>query len=132
MNKLKISISSEIRCIVKVESFIESFMDHFHLTEEVYGRVSLAVIEAVNNAILSGNKKCADKLVVVRAEMIDNRFFISVQDEGEGFNYSYIPDPTTPENVQKDTGRGLYIMKTLSDGMIFENGGSKVTLIFNL
>ena len=43
-----------------------------------------------------------------------------------------IPDPTLPDNINKITGRGLYLMKTLSDELIFENGGSTVTLVFNL
>ena len=51
---------------------------------------------------------------------------------GEGFDYSYIPDPTLPDNIEKDAGRGLYLMKTLSDDLIFEDGGSKVTMVFNL
>ena len=49
-----------------------------------------------------------------------------------GFDYSYIPDPTLPDNIEKDAGRGLYLMKTLSDDLIFEDGGSKVTMVFNL
>ena len=92
MNKLSISISSEISNIVKVENFVETFTDYFALPSVLYGKISLSVIEAVNNAILSGNKRQPDKI----------------------------------------TGRGLYLMKTLSDELIFENGGSTVTLVFNL
>ena len=58
--------------------------------------------------------------------------FTKKKDEGEGFDYSYIPDPTLPDNIEKDAGRGLYLMKTLSDDLIFEDGGSKVTMVFNL
>ena len=53
-------------------------------------------------------------------------------DEGEGFDYTHIPDPTLPDNLTKDAGRGLYLMKTLTDELVFENDGSKVTLVFNL
>ena len=125
MNKLSISISSEISNIVKVENFVETFT-------VLYGKISLSVIEAVNNAILSGNKRQPDKMVSLVAEKTDKQFKVTVSDEGEGFDYEVIPDPTLPDNINKITGRGLYLMKTLSDELISENGGSTVTLVFNL
>lgn len=132
MNKLELAIPSEIGNIVKVENFIESFTEIFGLRAQLFGKISLSVIEAVNNAILSGNKLCAGKYVKIEAWKEDNRFYVCVTDEGEGFDYTVIPDPTLPDNVVKDTGRGLYLMKTLSDELKFENNGSKVTLAFNL
>ena len=115
MNKLSISISSEISNIVKVENFVETFTDYFALPSVLYGKISLSVIEAVNNAILSGNKLSADKLVTLEAWMDPEKFYVSVADEGEGFDYTHIPDPTLPDNLTKDAGRGLYLMKTLTD-----------------
>lgn len=132
MNKLEISVSSEISNIVKIENFIESFTAHFDLPPQLFGKVSLSVIEAVNNAILSGNKRQADKMVTVIAEKIDKQFRVTVKDEGKGFDYTDIPDPTLPDNISKVTGRGLYLMKTLSDNLIFDKNGSSVTLVFNL
>ena len=131
MNKIELKISSEVENIVKVEQFIETFDSTFGLTPELFGKISLSVIEAVNNAILSGNKQDADKSVVVCAWKEDEKFCVSVEDEGEGFDYSIIPDPTLPDNVVKIAGRGLYLMKILSDDLIFDNGGAKVTLVFN-
>lgn len=132
MNKLEISISSEISNIVKVENFIESFTAHFQLSPELFGKISLSVIEAVNNAILSGNKRHAEKKVTLIAEKTDTQFKVTVSDEGEGFDYTNIPDPTLPDNINKVTGRGLFIMKSLSDELAFDRNGASVTLIFNL
>ncbi len=132
MNKLEISISSEISNIVKVENFIESFVEYFQLPSDLFGKISLAVIEAVNNAILSGNKRIPDKLVTLTAERTDDKFMVTVSDEGEGFDYTNIPDPTLPDNINKVTGRGLFLMKTLSDELNFENNGATVTLVYNL
>ena len=132
MDKLEFSITSEIGNIVKVENFIDYFVDVYHVEPEVFGKISLCVIEAVNNAILSGNKRQPDKMVSLVAEKTDKQFKVTVSDEGEGFDYEVIPDPTLPDNINKITGRGLYLMKTLSDELIFENGGSTVTLVFNL
>lgn len=132
MNKLEFSISSEIGNIIKVENFIDSLTRNFDLHEDLYGKISLSVIEAVNNAILSGNNQVPEKLVKLTAVKEDDKFMISVEDEGEGFDYNNIPDPTLPDNIEKIAGRGLYLMKTLSDDLVFENNGSKVTLVFNL
>lgn len=132
MNKLKLTIPSEVGNIVKVENFIESFAEALELRPELFGKVSLPVIEAVNNAILSGNQLCADKEVKLEAWKEENYLYVTVEDEGEGFDYTHIPDPTLPDNIEKVAGRGLYVMKSLSDDLIFENNGSKVTLVFNL
>lgn len=132
MNKLEISISSEISNIVKVENFIESFVEYFQLPPDLFGKISLAVIEAVNNAILSGNRRIPEKLVTLTAERTDNKFRVTVSDEGEGFDYTDIPDPTLPDNINKVTGRGLFLMKTLSDELNFGNNGATVTLVYNL
>lgn len=132
MNKLELIISSEISNIIKVENFIESFADSFSLPVKLYGKVSLSVIEAVNNAILSGNKQQSDKLVKLIVWLENDYLKISIEDQGEGFDYKNIPDPTLPDNVGKVAGRGLYLMKTLSDELLFENNGAKVTMFFKL
>ncbi|MDL2231200.1 ATP-binding protein [Porphyromonadaceae bacterium OttesenSCG-928-L07] len=132
MNKQQLKISSEIGNIVQVENFIDSLSEAFDLMPELFGKISLPVVEAVNNAILSGNKQNAEKYVTIEAWKEEDKFFISVEDEGEGFDYMNIPDPTLPDNLEKVTGRGLFVMKMLSDEMIFENNGSKVILVFNL
>lgn len=57
---------------------------------------------------------------------------ITVEDEGEGFDFSHIPNPTTPENLMKTTGRGLYLMMTLTDNLLFTRNGAKVEMTFVL
>lgn len=132
MDKLEFSITSEISNIVKVENFIDYFSDVYTIEPDVFGKISLCVIEAVNNAVLYGNKLDSSKYVKLLVHKDEKHLFVTVEDEGSGFDYSYIPDPTLPDNIEKDTGRGLYLMKTLSDDLVFENGGSKVTMVFNL
>lgn len=132
MNKLQISIPSDINNIVYVENFVDDFMDSFELPKKFLGRITLSVVEAVNNAILFGNNRQLEKKVAIIAEMKDKQLFVSVHDEGKGFNYSVIPDPTLPVNIDKEKGRGLYLMKSLSDNLEFSKDGSEVTLIFDL
>ena len=90
MNKLSISISSEISNIVKVENFVETFTDYFALRSVLHGKISLSLIEAVNNAILSGNKRQPDKMVSLVAEKTDKQFKVTVSDEGEEIGRAHV------------------------------------------
>lgn len=132
MNKLEIIISSDINNIMMVERFIDGFSERFHVTDYLSARVNLSVIEAVNNAILSGNKRDLNKNVTLIASIENNRLKVTISDEGDGFDFKNIPDPTLPDNLGKSAGRGLYLMKSLSDDIVFSNGGSTVTMFFNL
>lgn len=132
MNKLEISVDSRLDQIVLVENFIDHFYNVFDLSTELYGRITLSTIEAVNNAILHGSGRDSNKSVTITVTKSDKDVKVIVMDGGKGFDYSMIPDPTSPDGMINTTGRGLYLMKTLSDRLIFENGGSKVTLVFIL
>lgn len=132
MDKLEFSIISEIGNIAKVENFIDHFTVFYRVDPVTFGKISVSVIEAVNNAILYGNKLDVSKYVYFIVSRKDDRLFVTIKDEGEGFDFNHIPDPTLPRNVEKVAGRGLFLMTTLSDEIIFEDNGSKVTLIFDL
>ena len=84
MDKLEFSIASEIGNIVKVENFIDYFSDVYHVEPDVFGKISLCVIEAVNNAILYGNKLDSSKYVKFFVYEEEKRLFVTVKDEGEG------------------------------------------------
>ena len=130
MNKLEITIPSKVNNLHMVENFIESFTTTFNLSSKLLGKISLAVIEAFTNAIKYGNSGDATKMVTVVAEKINNQLKVTLSDEGEGFDYSIIPDPTIPENIDKESKRGLFLMEKLSDELIFENNGATVIMIF--
>jgi anti-sigma regulatory factor (Ser/Thr protein kinase) len=101
--------------------------------EEYNSAASAATLqEAVNNAILHGNMMESSKLVTLIAEKTKDLLKVTVMDEGSGFDYSKIPDPTLPDAMFDFSGRGLYVMKTLSDQLIFENNGASVALLFML
>lgn len=133
MKSLELKIASGIEHISEVEKFIDSFTTEFNLGQRLYGQIDLSIIEAVNNAILFGNKRDESKYVTIVATLDDTLFYVSVEDEGDGFDYSKYPeDPTIPENLEKTCGRGIYLMSILSDRLIYEKNGSKVTLYFNI
>ena len=93
----------------------------------------IALTEAVNNAINHGNKRDASKSVVVIAEL-RNPFLleISVEDEGEGFHYLDVPDPTLPENVLSESGRGIFIMREITDNFSYNERGNALIMQFNI
>lgn len=118
--------------IVKVEKIVEKVCDEYNITNDFYGNMLIAVTEAFNNAVIHGNKANPSKHISLDLNYLENEVEISVKDEGAGFNFNEIPDPTTPENITKLNGRGVFLMKTLADDVEFEDNGSKVNLTFNI
>lgn len=101
--------------ISKVESFLESVNDNLRLNEVEFHKLLVATTEAVNNAIMHGNKSNPEKLVTVDVFIKKNYVIISVGDEGGGFDPEKIPNPLEEENLLKESGRGLFLMQTLMD-----------------
>lgn len=130
MNTISIQIPSIIDNIRMIESFIDNAKERFHLDEDIYGNIMIAVTEAVNNAIKHGNAGNSLKNVYLSLMLNENLLKFIVKDEGEGFNYHNLPDPTAPENIEKPGGRGIFLMKHLSDEVEFKDGGKVVELSF--
>lgn len=125
-----IEIGSDLNNIPKVESLIDQVCEDLKLSEDYYGNILIAVTEAVNNAIIHGNKNEASKTVKVDVTKQNGGVVFSVADQGEGFDFENLPDPTAPENLEKPDGRGIFLMKNLSDDVKFELNGSKVSITF--
>jgi len=116
----------------KVEAFVEVLKTDLQLSEEMEANILVALSEAVNNAIVHGNKKDPAKKVSIRMANEGNLLSFLVADEGEGFDPAVITDPTAPENLDKPSGRGIFLMRTLADKVEFADGGRKVNIAFNL
>src|SRR5829696_3066641 len=106
MNTISIQVPSMVENIRMIESFIDNAKDKFHLDDDIYGNIMIAVTEAVNNAIKHGNRSDASKNVVLSLNLEETLIKFYVQDEGEGFDFHHLPDPTSPENIEKPGGRG--------------------------
>jgi len=126
----KLEINSDIANISQVERLIDTVSEDLNLDEDNYGNVLIAVTEAVNNAIIHGNKNNLIKLVTVEVNKITKEVIFSVIDEGGGFDFTKLPDPTAPENLEKPDGRGIFLMKNLSDKVEFFDNGTKVCITF--
>ena len=115
-----------------VESFIDNVGEKIKIQEAVYGNVLVSVTEAVNNAIVHGNKEDKNKKVRLGLKQNKKSVRFVVEDEGIGFDYNNLPDPTNPKNIDKVKGRGIFLIKSLSDKTTFKRGGRVVEMLFKL
>lgn len=130
MNKIQIEIPSLSENIRMIESFIDNAKERFHLNDDIYGNIMIAVTEAVNNAIKHGNRNNPKLNVALSLLLEKDLIKFRVEDEGRGFDYHHLPDPTAPENLEKPGGRGIFLMKHLSDEVEFQENGRVVELSF--
>jgi len=113
----EIEIESDPNNLITVEEFVNYFAKDMGLNDDQLSVLLLAVTEATTNAIIHANKCDASKLVSIRAHVEDSKLIVNVKDEGKGFDPAKIPDPTEPENLLKDSGRGVYLMKVYMDNV---------------
>jgi serine/threonine-protein kinase RsbW len=132
MNNISIEIPSLSDNIRMIESFIDNAKEKFHMDDDIYGNIMIAVTEAVNNAIKHGNSGNSSKNVLLSLSLLEDKGLIKfkIEDEGQGFDYHNLPDPTAPENLEKPGGRGIFLMKHLSDEVNFSENGRIVELSF--
>ena len=130
MNSLKIQIPSLLENIRIVESFIDNVKERYNINDDIYGNIMVSVTESVNNAIKHGNQMNKDKNVTLTTIYEQNLVKFIVEDEGPGFDYNNLPDPTSPEMLEQVGGRGIFLMRHLSDEVKFTNNGKSVELIF--
>lgn len=124
--------TSDLNNIVQVENLVESLLDQQKISESVYGNLIVALTEATLNAIKHGNKNDPAKTVSVSYTMNTDEIVFTVEDQGQGFDFNNLPDPTSPENLEKENGRGIFIINNLSDKLEYDNNGSKLTISFSL
>lgn len=130
--KRKIIIESKLENICEVEKLIDEVSDEIKISSDIYGKVLIATIEAVNNSIVHGNKLDPKKKVFINLYSENRVLHIIIEDEGPGFDFNHVPDPTTPENIENISGRGVFLMKKLADNLIFNDKGTQVELIFKV
>jgi serine/threonine-protein kinase RsbW len=130
-NLKEFKIKSEISEIKTIEKIVEELLIDFNVDNNLFGDIVVSVVEAFTNAVVHGNKSDPDKIILIEAKDEKDKFFISIKDEGLGFDFNNIPDPTLPQNIEKFNGRGIFLMKNLSSGLEFFENGTKVQLKFS-
>ena len=124
-------LPSVLDSLNRAEQIIDDFFKENSLNEEFFGNVLVAVTEGLNNAISHGNNLESHLFVDFSIEINDkNSIEIYIKDKGKGFDFEHLTDPTSPENLDKPTGRGIFLMKGLSDECEFLEEGKAVRLVF--
>lgn len=127
-----LNFPSDIGNLRLVEKAIDELSLELDLSDEVYGNVLVATMEATNNAIIHGNRSNPEKEVTIKIEIVEKELLVHIEDQGEGFDHMNIPDPTAPENLEKINGRGIFLMERLSDEILYIEDGRIVELKFKL
>jgi serine/threonine-protein kinase RsbW len=127
-----IKISSKTNNICLIQSFIEEVFAKYQLDHNYFGDVLTTITEAVNNAIIHGNREDESKFVHLHLKRTRKYIKFRISDEGQGFDPSQIPDPTSEEKLDCCGGRGVFLINQLSHGVSYLNNGSTVEIVFNL
>jgi len=132
MEQIKIQIPSLPENIRIVESFIDNVKDKYRINDNMYGNIMVAITEAVNNAIIHGNNSDRRKLVDLSLVLEEKEVSFTIEDQGEGFDFDNLPDPTAPENIEKEGGRGIFLIKNLANRYEYTQNGRIVEISFDL
>lgn len=127
-----INLTSTPQSLSAVLNYMEGVSKNCCLSPDQHFEVVTCVTEAVNNAIVHGNCRDIHKCVRVKVQQRKDVLSVHVSDEGNGFDYTSLPDPTSPECIESIGGRGVFLMKQLSHRLAFKNNGSTVEMEFKL
>ncbi|RMF60879.1 MAG: ATP-binding protein [Calditrichaeota bacterium] len=111
----RLVISSDFANLPKVAKFCNKISKKANLNEDKSDNLAIAVTELVNNAIIHGNKNDPQKKVTIIATFYADHLTVSVSDQGSGFDPESLKNPTDPENIWKQNGRGIFLVRNLID-----------------
>ena len=125
------TLSSTLETVDRVEHEAEAFALRFGFAEDDVSSIAMAVREATVNAVIHGNAYDRDKQVNASFEATEEDLSFRVSDQGSGFNPETIPDPLSPENILRGSGRGVFLMRAFMDEVHFRqlSPGTELTLI---
>ena len=119
-------IKSDVSELRKVEFFLKDILNEYNLEQKYFNKIYLCISEAVVNSIKHGNKNNENKSVLIVVNYDFEGINVQIEDEGEGFDFNNIKDPTTIENLRNESGRGIFIIQTLSDKMEYNKKGNRI------
>lgn len=128
----KLVLHSKPENIEKIEPFVKQVQSYFNISDDLSFNILLVLTEAVNNSILHGNCADPDKCVHVASHMSNHQLYFEVRDEGKGFNPSDVPNPCCPKRIAEPNGRGVFLMRQLSDYLQYRDEGRSVNIVFKI
>ncbi len=124
----KLVLESRLDEVCRAEEAILQAAESFDFSEGALFAIKLALEEALANAVKHGNACDPSKRVTVEFDVNTERLRVSIQDEGPGFNFTDVPDPTLDENLAKPNGRGVMLIRAYMDEVSFNQSGNRVTM----
>lgn len=123
-------LPSDLSALNDLEAMLEKIYVETQLPEEKLPNFLVAIIEAASNAIIHGNRQDRSKSVEIQILKLPDKIQVCVRDEGEGFDYTNLPNPVEEDFLLKESGRGIFLMRHLADDVQFLEGGRCVQLTF--
>ena len=127
-----LKLRSTPHAISKIEAYVERIASEYSISEKKYPNILISLTEAINNAIIHGNQSDGNKFVDVIVAKLNAGISFKISDQGRGFNPGDVPDPTSPERLECCGGRGVHIIRELSDNVEYLNNGRTVEIYFDL
>jgi len=127
-----IELDSNPDNVKEIQPYVDLIVQKYQIKSDLYGNILITLTEAITNAIVHGNQADQSKKVFVNSRFGHNLISVQIIDEGEGFDYEDVPDPTDPMNILTLNGRGVFLMHQLSDSVEYSNNGSTVVIQFKL
>ncbi len=131
-NKIMITIPSKIEELNRIEEISEEIAEKMGMSDDQEDNLCIAITEAVGNAIVHGNRKNPKKKVQIEFQLKEDTILVSVKDEGDGFKPDSVSNPLDPENIMKDSGRGIFILRTLMNDVSFDFSNTGTTVKFTM
>lgn len=133
MNRLckELKLPSCDESMTRVENFVDEICEAYYITNSYYGNILMAILEAVKNAILHGNKNNPEKQVKISFKSVPNGLCFTIKDQGEGFNFRDVPNPIdAPDDKAENAGKGIFLIRTLADQVSYNSKGNVVEIVF--
>jgi serine/threonine-protein kinase RsbW len=115
----ELKFSSDTKYLENVEKLSTKVARYANLSESDSDDLGIVTTELVNNAIHHGNKNDPDKIVHIVFTVDDQKIELRIFDQGKGFNPEHLKDPLAPENLLNESGRGIFLIRNLMDGLEF-------------
>ena len=135
MEKVQTTLDSVLESVDKVEEFVIQEAGKAGFDEDEQHQIGMAVRECAVNAVVHGNRYSKTKKVHLDIERSSAALTVTIGDEGEGFDLNSLPDPLAPENLLRQSGRGLLLIRTFMDDFDLHprpGGGTEVRLVKHL
>jgi len=125
-------IASELKELNNLRLFLNQIFTETNLDRSYFNRVLLGLSEVVSNSIIHGNKNDSSKKVFISFLYQEKKIVITISDEGSGFSFENVKDPSLTENRKLENGRGLFLIQQIADEVYFFDGGKRIQILYSL